>query len=327
MIDLKLQILIAVLLDLLLGDPRWLPHPVRLIGRMAAALESVARRWIAAPRLAGFVTALCVIVVSGAASWLGLSLAQSLSPLFGDVLAIILIYTTIATRDLAVHGMNVVRPLAAGDLAEARRQVSMLVGRDTERLDEAGVARATVESIAENLVDGVTAPLFFATLFGPTGAVVYRAVNTLDSMFGYKNERYAQFGWASARIDDLANHLPARLIGPVVALAALLLGERPIESLRILLKDGRAHTSPNAGYPEAAFAGALGIQLGGPSFYFGRSEPIEKPTIGDRLQPPVAEHICRANRLMVATAILTAIALFGARAAGEQLWQQGGWAL
>jgi adenosylcobinamide-phosphate synthase len=241
--------------------------------------------------------------------------------------AIVLIYTTIAAKDLAIHGLKVYRPLSAGDLAEARRQVSMLVGRDTERLDETGVARAAVESIAENVVDGVTAPLFFAALFGPIGAVVYRATNTLDSMFGYKNERYARFGWASARLDDVANYLPARLTGPLVALAALLLGERPIGSLRILLRDGKAHTSPNAGLPEAAFAGALGVQLGGPSFYFGQSEPVEKPTIGEPLQPLEAEHIRRASRLMIATAVLTAIALVGARAVGEHLWQQGGWAV
>jgi adenosylcobinamide-phosphate synthase len=326
-IDLKYQILIAVLVDLLLGDPRWLPHPVRLMGRVAGTLETVSRRLIRWPRLAGAVTTWSLILASGAAAWTVLFVAKQAHPFLGDVVAIVLIYTTIAAKDLAIHGLKVYRPLSAGDLAEARRQVSMLVGRDTERLDETGVARAAVESIAENVVDGVTAPLFFAALFGPIGAVVYRATNTLDSMFGYKNERYARFGWASARLDDVANYLPARLTGPLVALAALLLGERPIGSLRILLRDGKAHTSPNAGLPEAAFAGALGVQLGGPSFYFGQSEPVEKPTIGEPLQPLEAEHIRRASRLMIATAVLTAIALVGARAVGEHLWQQGGWAV
>ena len=327
MIDLKWQILIAVLLDLLLGDPPWLPHPVRLMGRMSGAMETVTRRWIRWPRSAGVVTALFVILTSGAAACAVLMLSRLVHPLLGDVVAIVLIYTTIAAKDLTVHGLNVYRPLNAGNLTEARRQVSMIVGRDTHRLDESSVARATVESIAENVVDGVTAPLFFATVFGPVGAVVYRATNTLDSMFGYKNERYARFGWASARLDDVANYLPARFTGPIVALAAMLLGERPIGSLRILLRDGKAHTSPNAGFPEAAFAGALGVQLGGPSFYFGHSMPVEKPTIGDPRQPLEAEHICRANRLMIATAVLVSIALAGTRAAAEHFWQQGGWAV
>ena len=325
MIDLKYQILIAVALDLLLGDPRWLPHPVKLIGRVAAGLESPARKWTTSPRLAGTLVALFVIALSGTVAWVLVRASGWLYPLAGDAVSILLIYTCIAARDLAAHGMAVFRPLHAGDLSEARRRVAMIVGRDTERLDEAGVARAAVESIAENLVDGVTAPLFFAAVFGPVGAIVYKAINTLDSTFGYKNERYARFGWASARIDDVANYLPARLTAPFVALAALLLRERPAGALRILMRDRRRHASPNAGYTEAAFAGALGIELGGPSFYFGHDRPVDKPLIGERLCQLKAVHIRNANRLMYATTALFVVACVGARAAGEHLCRQGGW--
>jgi len=326
-IDLKYQILIAVTLDLLAGDPRWLPHPVKLIGRLAAGLESPARRLVTSGRLAGVLVALLVITLSGMVAWGLVWSAAWLHPLAGDAVSIVLIYTCIAARDLAAHGMAVFRPLNAGDLDEARRRVAMIVGRDTERLDEAGVARATVESIAENLVDGVTAPLFFAAIFGPVGAIVYKAINTLDSTFGYKNEQYAQFGWASARIDDVANYLPARLTAPFVALAALLLRERPAGAMRILMRDRLRHASPNAGYPEAAFAGALGIQLGGPSFYFGHDQPVDKPLIGDRLCQLKAIHIRKANLLMYATTALFLVGCVGVRVIGEHLCSQGGWTL
>jgi adenosylcobinamide-phosphate synthase len=326
-IDLKYQILIAVVLDLLAGDPRWMPHPVKLIGRLAVRLESPARRLATSSRLAGAMVALLVIALSGLVAWTLVWSSERLHPLAGDAVSILLIYTCIAARDLAAHGMAVFRPLSAADLHEARSHVAMIVGRDTERLDEAGVARAAVESIAENLVDGVTAPLFFAAIVGPVGAVVYKAINTLDSTFGYKNERYARFGWASARVDDAANYLPARLTAPLVALAALLLRERPVRAVRVLLRDRRRHTSPNAGYPEAAFAGALGIQLGGPCFYFGHDHPVDKPLIGDPLCRMKAIHIRKANRLMYVTTALFVIACVGARVAGEHLWQRGGWTL
>ena len=180
--------------------------------------------------------------------------------------------------------MAVFRPLAAGNLVEARRRVGAIVGRDTDRLDEAGVVRAAVESVAESTVDGVTAPLFFAAVAGPVGAMVYRAVNTLDSMFGHQDDAYRRFGWAAARIDDLANYLPARLTAPLLCLAALLLRLAVrAGAARSLLRDGRNHASPNSGLAEAAMAGALGVQLGGLTYYDG--QPLEKPTIGDAIVP------------------------------------------
>jgi adenosylcobinamide-phosphate synthase len=299
-------IVVALLLDALLGDPRWLPHPVRWLGRFAQLLEAPTRRLLPA-RAAGIATAIAVISTAVGASVLLLLLAASLHQLAADLIAILLLYTTFAAGDLTLHTRNVLRALDAGDLAEARQRAGMMVGRDTESLDERGVVRATVESVAENTVDGVTAPLFYACLLGPVGAMAYRAINTLDSTFGYRDQQYRLFGWASARIDDAANWLPARLTALLVPIAAAATGKRAWASLRVLLRDGRKHSSPNAGLSEAAFAGALGVQLGGVSVY--RGEPIEKPTLGDPLVPLDQSHISQGLSVMWIATLLS-LALF-----------------
>lgn len=313
------QILLAVGLDLLLGDPRWLPHPVRGIGALAIRVERLSRRWIRPARLAGVVAALTVYAAAGVAAWGAIRLAGLAHPLAADVVSIVIIYTTLATRDLTRHSMAVFHALAAGDLQESRRRVGAIVGRDTDRLDEAGVLRATVESVAESTVDGVTAPLLFAVVGGPVAAMVYRAINTLDSMFGHQDERYREFGWAAARIDDLANYVPARLTAPLLCLAALVLRQRPLEALRILVRDGRKHASPNSGLPEAAMAGALGVQLGGVNYYDG--QPLEKPTLGDPLTRLSLRHVLLANSLMMLTAVLVLAVSLAARAGAVYLWQ------
>lgn len=315
---LEYQILIAVVLDLAFGDPRWLPHPVRGIGWLALRFESVARRLLGDTRAAGAFAALSVYVVVGSLTWMAVATANRLAPQVGDLVSIFAIYTTIAARDLADHSSAVFRALARGDLAQARQAVGAIVGRDTDRLDEAGVARATVESVAESTVDGVTAPLFYAVLAGPVGAMLYRAINTLDSMFGHQDQRYGRFGWAAARIDDVANFLPARLTAPLICVAALVLRLRPATALRILLRDGRKHASPNAGLSEAAMAGALGVQLGGVDYYDG--EPLEKPTIGEALAPLAAAHIRTANAVMFVTVGLFVVISVGVRAATIHLW-------
>ena len=309
---LEYQILAAFALDLMLGDPRWLPHPVKLIGRFAAALESPIRRRVPNARLAGVLAVALVLGLTGGATFVLIRGAAALSPLAGDVVSILLLYTTFATRDLAEHAAAVHAALCAADLPEARRRVSRMVGRDTAALDEGGIVRATVESVAESLVDGVTAPLFFAMIGGPVGAMLYKAVNTLDSTFGYKNERYIRFGWASARLDDAANYLPARLTAPLVAIAAGLLGHDLRRSLRTWLRDGRKHASPNAGLAEAAVAGALGVQLGGLNYYGG--EPSEHPRMGDPVRPLERRDIQRANALMVVTAVMALLVFNGLRA-------------
>ena len=312
------QILIAVALDLLLGDPQWLPHPVRSIGRLALWLETLSRRLFGSTRTAGLFAALSTYIVVGAAAWGAIRLAAAIHPSAGDVVSILIIYTTIAARDLARHSMAVYRSLAAGELIEARRRVGAIVGRDTDRLDEAGVVRAAVESVAESTVDGVTAPLLFAVVAGPVGAMVYRAVNTLDSMFGHQDERYRQFGWAAARIDDLANYIPARCTAPLICVAALLLRLRPKRALQTLLRDGRKHASPNAGLTEAAMAGALGVQLGGVNYYDG--QPLEKPIIGDVVAPLCPRHIRLANALMFVAAGLFLAVCLALRVGTLQLW-------
>lgn len=312
------QILIAVAIDLVLGDPRWLPHPVRGIGRLAVGAEAIARRLLGSTRIAGLMAALAVYVAAGLAAWGAIRLAALWDPLAADAVSIALIYTTIAARDLVGHSMAVFRALKAGDIGAARRRVGEIVGRDTAGLDESGVIRAAVESVAESTVDGVTAPLFFAVIAGPVGAIVYRAINTLDSMFGHQDDRYRDFGWAAARIDDLANYLPARLTVPLACLAAALMGQRPVGAMKTVLRDGRNHASPNSGLAEAVMAGALGVQLGGVTFYDG--QPMEKPTIGDAVTPLRVQHIRTANAMMLVSSALSLAALLLVRAGTMELW-------
>jgi len=295
-IPLYQQILLAMLLDLLLGDPRWLPHPVQGIGWLAQRAEAPLRRLILNPKLAGIAA---VVWVVGSTTLIGFGLlkgAALLHPLAGDLASILLLYTCFATRSLHDHALAVYRPLKANNLPEARQRVSWLVGRDTEQLDEGEVTRAAVESVAENTVDGRTAPLLFACLAGPLGALAYKAISTLDSTFGYKNERYLQFGWASARLDDLANLIPSRMTALLTVAAAFLLRLRAGNAWRIFRRDRHNHPSPNGGQIESAVAGALGVRLGGVNSYFGKSST--RPFMGDPLLPLATGHILQAVRLM-----------------------------
>jgi len=308
---LEYQIAIAFALDAVLGDPQWLPHPVRFIGKFAAALEQPLRSLFRNAFVAGLI--MWLIVLAGVAVITGgvLFAAYRVHPLAGDIIGIFIIYLGFAGRDLFDHANRVDKALTAGNLPDARRRVGLMVGRDTANLDQGGIARATVESVAESLVDGVTAPFFFAVVGGPIGLWLYKAVNTLDSMFGHKDRQYILFGRTAARIDDAANYLPARLTAPLVAIAAFLIGGNARNSLRILRRDGRKHASPNAGLCEAAFAGAMEIQLGGLNYYDGQPEYL--PTLGDDKQPLTARHIRQANLLMVVTALLFLVLLISAR--------------
>lgn len=300
----SLSLLLAFALDLLIGDPSWLPHPVRGIGLLAQTCETLWRRLVPWPRLAGVLTVGTVLAGVGGAVVGLLSLAGWLHPWGRGLMTVYLLYASLAARDLARHSRRVHDALAAGDLDLARHRLAMIVGRETANLDAEAVSRAAIESVAENIVDGVTAPLLWATIAGPLGALLYKAVNTMDSMFGYKSERYLLFGWAPARLDDLANYLPARLTAGLVVLAAGLLGHSPLRSFRVWRRDRRCHSSPNSAQTEAAVAGALGLQLGGPALYFG--ERVDKPTIGDPEQQIAPSHILSANRLMLVTAGLAA---------------------
>ncbi len=285
-----LELLIGWLMDHLFGDPA--PHPVAGIGRLIAWLDARLPRH----RQAG---AFLLLVVAGgtwALSWGAVVLAARLHPFLGVLVSGVLFFTAMALRTLDREARAVAAALASGDLAAARRRVGRLVGRDTETLDAAGVARAAVESVAESSVDGVTAPLFFAALGGGPMAMAYRAVNTLDSMVGHKDARHRDVGWASARLDDLLNWIPARVTGGLLVLSASLCREDAAKAWRILRRDRLKHDSPNAGHPEAAVAGALGLRLGGPLSYGG--EVQDKPWIGDGTTESGAADILRAMRLV-----------------------------
>lgn len=308
---LEYQIIAALALDILIGDPRWFPHPVKLMGRFAAFLEKPLKKFFRNPRIAGVTAVISVLAVTGLVTYAIIMATGLLHPFLVDAVSIILLYTTFAARDLIGHSFSVFKGLKEGNLEEARKKVALLVGRDTDRLDETSIIRATVESVAENTVDGVTAPLFFAVLAGPMGAILYKAVNTLDSIFGYKNEQFIEFGWAAARLDDLVNFVPSRLTALLIPFAAFFLRLSPLNSFKIILRDRKKHPSPNSGLSEAAVAGALGVQLGGLNYYFG--QPSFRATLGDPLRELKKRDILKANALMLITLILTVIVFLSIR--------------
>jgi adenosylcobinamide-phosphate synthase len=276
-------VLAAVVLDLILGDPRSLPHPVVGIGNLISFLEKLLRRLFKNARLAGVVLLVVTVAVSYAVAALLIKAAWLLAPEAGFAAGLYIAWVSLAARSLHAESGKVAQALERGDLPGARTALSYIVGRETDQLDEQEVVRGAVETVAENTGDGVIAPLFYLMLGGPPLAIAYKAVNTLDSMVGYKNERYLEFGWASARFDDLVNYLPARLTGLLMVLAAPVCALSGSGAWRILRRDCRNHSSPNSGFPEAAAAGALGVRLGGANRYFGKV--VEKPTIGDASVP------------------------------------------
>jgi adenosylcobinamide-phosphate synthase len=292
----------AVLLDLLLGDPRRLPHPVVGIGRTISALERLLRRLVKDELLGGVLLLVGVVGTTWLLAFFLLKGAYAVNHYLGVAVAAWLSYTCLAARSLHHESKLVADRLAAGDLEGARGFLSRIVGRDTDTLEEPEIWRALVETVAENTSDGVIAPLFFLMIGGPALGLAYKAVNTLDSMVGYRNDRYLRFGWASARFDDLANWLPARMTGLLMVAAAPLAGLSGRDAFRVMLRDGRNHSSPNSGMPEAAAAGALGVRLGGANRYFGAV--VEKPTIGNPLRNLSRESYRGAVRLMYGAATL-----------------------
>ncbi|MGY5956367.1 adenosylcobinamide-phosphate synthase CbiB [Kosakonia sp. BK9b] len=300
----------AFLLDRLLGDPQHWPHPVRWIGALITLSQRAVRRCChsdTALRVGGGVMWLVVVGASWGVAWGILSLAAAVHPWFGWCVEVWMIYTTLAARCLADMARNVERALRYGSLSDSRKQLSWIVGRDTSQLQPPQITRAVVETVAENTVDGVIAPLFFLLVGGAPLAMAYKAVNTLDSMVGYKHEKYRAIGMVSARLDDAANILPARLSWVLLSIAALLCGNHAREALRIGFRDRRNHSSPNCAWPEGTVAGALGVRLGGPNNYFG--ERVEKPWIGDERRAIDADDIPRTIRLMWVASTL-ALALF-----------------
>lgn len=303
----------AYALDLAAGDPRWLPHPVVLMGRTARAGEAVARRVARAPWAQIFSGALIVALVVALAAGTGhllLRAAATLSPWLELVVAALLGWTTLATRSLIEHAGTVVRALDAGDVPRARQCVGLIVGRDTGDLDESGIARAVAEAVAESSSDGIVAPLFYLTVGGPPLALAYKAVNTLDSMIGHREPPYFHLGRVAARLDDLANLVPSRITALLIVLAAVLTRRSPGNAWRVWLRDGHKHESPNAGHPEAAMAGALGVRLGGLSYYDGRAS--DRPLLGAELPPPdrdAARHSLRMAAVVSVAAFALALTM------------------
>ena len=297
------------LLDALFGDPAWLPHPVVLMGRCISALEKHLRTALPkTPRgeLAGGATVAAVLplgtlAVTGLACWA----AARLHPALGLALQMLWCGQALAAKGLAQESRNVYKELAKGDLPAARRAVARIVGRDTQNLTAAGVTRAAVETVAENTSDGVIAPLLYMLLGGAPLALTYKAINTMDSMLGYKNEKYLYFGRCAAKLDDAANWLPSRLAALLWVAAAALTGNSARGAWRIWRRDRRRHASPNSAQTESACAGALGVQLAGPAYYFG--EYYDKPTIGDPLREIEPRDILRANRMMYAESLLALV--------------------
>lgn len=299
-------------LDFLFGDPVWIYHPIRLIGNMIAQLEKLLRRIYRSAKsgelLAGSLLCILVPLLSAGISYLCIRAAGRVHPILRYVLESFWCFQILAARSLSRESMKVTHELEKGDLTGARTAVSMIVGRDTDSLDEEGVVKATVETVAENTSDGVTAPLLFLLIGGAPLGFFYKAVNTMDSMVGYKNEKYLYFGRVAAKLDDILNYLPARISALLMILAAYLTGMNGKQAWKIFRRDRYKHASPNSAQTESVCAGALGIRLAGDAWYFGKLH--QKEYIGDALRPIEKEDIHRSCVLMYATALLTML-LFG----------------
>jgi len=292
------ELITAYFLDLIIGDPYWLPHPVRTIGKIIEYLERILRKNNQnqrAEKIKGIFLTVITVGLSYYIIYFLIYIAGIISPGIKFAFSSFFIFTALSTKNLGEEAFSVYRALKENNLELARERVSRIVGRDTRDLDENGIVRATVETVAENTVDGIISPLFYAVLGGAPLAMAYKAVNTLDSMVGYKNEKYLYFGWFSAKLDDLANYLPARISVLLIPVASLMLRQRGLAALRAIFRDGKKSPSPNAGIPEAGFAGALGIQLGGVNFYQGVEE--YRPVLGEKLKRKSSKDILQAIRL------------------------------
>lgn len=299
-----LKIWIAYLLDLILGDPYWFPHPVRFIGKYITFIENKIYS-LKNKKVWGGVLAFIVIFSTVVLSYYIARISEFLEIFF--------LYTTLATKSLGAEGIKVYKILKSGDLQKAQKELSYLVSRDTGEMDEIQVVRSTMETIAENSVDGIIAPMFYAFLgsfividgvsMALPLAMGYKAVNTLDSMVGYKNDKYIDFGMVSAKVDDFFNFIPARLSGLIIIpIATFLLGMGIKKPLKIFFRDRKNHSSPNSGHPEAVFAGAIGVQFGGKTKYFGKY--FEKPTIGDKSKEFECEDIKKCYKIMFMTSFV-----------------------
>ena len=300
-------------MDLIFGDPHWLPHPICLIGNMIGFLERNLRKLLAPNPTAllagGALMVIIVLVVSFAVPYYILQLAETVSPWLRFGLETIMFYQIFATKCLRDESMKVFTALDNNDLADARMKLSWIVGRDTKNLSAEEVTKGAVETVAENTADGIIAPMLYMFLGGAPLAFLYKGINTMDSMVGYKNDKYLYFGRCAAKLDDLANLIPARIAGLVMIIATFLVGLNGPGAWKIFWRDRYHHLSPNSAMTESVTAGALNIQLGGDHYYFGKL--VHKETIGDDIRPVCPQDIMQANRLLYMTAVVSLI-LFAA---------------
>lgn len=296
-------------MDLIFGDPHWLPHPICLIGNMIGFLERNLRKLLAPNPTAllagGALMVIIVLVVSFAVPYYILQLAEAVSPWLRFGLETIMFYQIFATKCLRDESMKVFTALDNNDLADARVKLSWIVGRDTKNLSAEEVTKGAVETVAENTADGIIAPMLYMFLGGAPLAFLYKGINTMDSMVGYKNDKYMYFGRCAAKLDDLANLIPARIAGLVMIIAAFLVGLNGPGAWKIFWRDRYHHLSPNSAMTESVTAGALNIQLGGDHYYFGKL--VHKETIGDDIRPVCPQDIMQANRLLYMTAVVSLI--------------------
>ena len=301
------------ILDLIFGDPHWLPHPICLIGNLIGFLERNLRPKLAPNKTAllvgGALMVIIVLVISFVVPMAILLAAAMVSPWLAFALETIMCYQIFATKCLRDESMHVYDALRKQDLADARVKLSWIVGRDTQNLDEEEITKGAVETVAENTADGIIAPMLYMFLGGVPLAFLYKGINTMDSMVGYKNDKFLYFGRCAAKLDDLANLIPARITGLVMIVAAFLLGLDGKNAWKVFWRDRYNHLSPNSAMTESVTAGALNIQLGGDHFYFGKL--VHKDTIGDDIRPVCPEDIVKTNNLLYVTAVLCLV-LFSA---------------
>lgn len=323
---LTVEIAVGFILDLILGDPRWLPHPIVYIGKAISILKKkmqtklygcpyqelsekereMLQREEKKERFFGVILSVLIVVGTFLIAFFILWILEKIHPWLRYILETFWIYQILATKCLKTESMKVYRKLKEGDLEGARVEISYLVGRDTANLDEEEVAKATIETVAENTSDGVVAPLFYIAIFGAPLGMAYKAINTLDSMIGYRNDEFLHLGRFAAKLDDLANFIPARICAIMMILGSLILGFDFKGGIKIFRRDRFAHLSPNSAQTESVAAGALDIQLGGTHDYFGK--PVVKPTIGDNIRKVEYDDIKKCNQLLYAAAILMAVA-------------------
>lgn len=312
-----ISLLIGFILDLLFGDPSCIPHPIRGMGKTIGGCEKLVRKWSGGSRkkefLGGVYLVLANLLFWGMFSF-GICFAgYRIHPYLGIAVESFLCFQLLAAKSLKSESMKVYDALRDGTIEEARSAVSMIVGRDTQNLTEEGVTKAAVETVAENFADGVTAPLFYMAIGGAFFGYLYKAVNTMDSMIGYKDEKYLYIGRAAAKLDDVCNYIPARLSAVFLIMGSPLCGLDARNAWRIWRRDGRNHASPNSAQTEAAAAGALGIQLAGDAWYFGKL--YKKMTIGDKSREVTASDIVKVNRLMYAASGIAIVLLSAVAAA------------